>query len=111
MIRFVEFGPVNALNLAIKVESEVQIELTRYEPLGWDGDGLKPGVLTPTSVVKVLSPDEMAGIKWWLEEWFLEWKTLANIKNDTNFLARSQKTSKLKLGSDDIIKSLPSIPI
>jgi hypothetical protein len=110
MIRFVDFGSVNAVNLAITMETEVPIELAEYESLESDSDGLNPGMLTATTAVRVLSPDEMIGIKWWLEEWYLEWKTLANIKNDTDFLNRSQKTSNLKFGSDDMIKSLPLHP-
>jgi hypothetical protein len=80
------------------METKVQIELTELEALEWEGDELKPEMPTTTKGVRILSPDEMAGMKWWLEEWFLEWKTLADIRNDTNFLIRFQKTNKLKLG-------------
>jgi hypothetical protein len=61
------------------------------------------------TVVKVLSPDDMAGMKWWLEEWFLEWKTLADIRNDTDYIIRSQKTGKLEFGFINQIKLSPSI--
>jgi hypothetical protein len=110
MIRFADFGSLNAVNLAITMETEVPIELAEYESLEMDSNGLKPGMLTATTAVRILSPDEMIGIQWWLEEWYLEWKTLANIKNDTDFLTRSQKNCKLKLGSDDMIKSLSTHP-
>lgn len=110
MIRFVDFGSVNAVNLAITMETEVQIELAKHESLEMDSNGPKRDILTATTAVRILSPDEMAGLKWWLEKWYMEWKTLANIKNDTDFLNRSQKTSELKLGSDDMIKSLPTLP-
>lgn len=89
MIRFVEFGSGNALNLDT-MDTEVQIELAKYVSLEWESDALKPDMLTATTPVRILSPDDMAGMKWWLEEWYLEWKTLADIKNDTDFLNRSK---------------------
>jgi hypothetical protein len=73
------------------METGVQIESAEYESLEGDGNGLKRCILTAKTALGVLSPDEMAGIKWWLEEWYLEWKTLADIRNDTDFLARSRK--------------------
>lgn len=29
--------------------------------------------------VRVLSPEEMSQIKWWLQPWYEEWRTLAKL--------------------------------
>jgi len=50
-------------------------------------EDMSPAARTAT----VLAPDEMTGIKWWLADWFLEWKVLASIKNDTHFLTKTQR--------------------
>ena len=108
MICLADFGAVNAVNLAVTMETEVPIELAEYESLERDGDGLQRSLPTANPAARVLSPDEMIGIKWWLEDWYMEWKTLANIRNDTDFLIRSQMTTNLKLSFNPQIESLPS---
>jgi len=88
------------------METEVQIEMAEHESLESDCDWTKRNLPTTYTAAGILSPDEMIGVKWWLEEWYLEWKTLANIRNDTAFLIRSQMATNLKLGPDDLIKPL-----
>jgi hypothetical protein len=98
----VEIGSANAVNLTITMGTEIQIESAKLESLGWQSDEQKPVRPAATKVVRILSPDDMAGKKWWLDEWYLEWKTLADIRNDTDFLIRFQKAGKLKSGFNPI---------
>ena len=72
------------------MKAKEHLYLADPTPMDQDSAATKRDMHKAAEDNHILSPAEMSGLKWWLDDWFSEWKGLASIKNDTHFLTKSQ---------------------